>query len=326
MKNSFKNCISLRNKFIIISIVFLLILLIVSYIFGKLVYNSSVGLEQLIKNEDIVKIFSERKDKPLEKLKNYKTSELMIQSSNNYKLESLFITSNIKTRDTMILVHGIGSSYYEMLKVAYRYLDKGYNVLVYNQRNTVNSGGDNYTFGLYERYDLDTLVKFVKNKFPEGRLGVHGFSMGAGTAAMHSEINSKDDKVDFYILDSPYSEMKDAIRMGVLEKRIPDILINYVVTCGDLYNKFKSGFWYSDVKPYESVEKSNVPILFIHGTKDTVCNYQNSKKMYDLVKHDKKDLWLIEGIGHVDGFEHDSTVYFNKIFKFIDSNVLSDKS
>ncbi|WP_265113119.1 hypothetical protein [Clostridioides difficile] len=39
-------------------------------------YNSSVGLEQLIKNEDIVKIFSERKDKPLEKLKNYKTSEL----------------------------------------------------------------------------------------------------------------------------------------------------------------------------------------------------------------------------------------------------------
>ncbi|MDY6699270.1 alpha/beta hydrolase, partial [Clostridioides difficile] len=267
-----------------------------------------------------------RKDKPLEKLKNYKTSELMIQSSNNYKLESLFITSNIKTRDTMILVHGIGSSYYEMLKVAYRYLDKGYNVLVYNQRNTGNSGGDNYTFGLYERYDLDSLVKFVKNKFPQGRLGVHGFSMGAGTAAMHSEINSKDDKVDFYILDSPYSEMKDAIRMGVLEKRIPDILINYVVTCGDLYNKFKSGFWYSDVKPYESVEKSNVPILFIHGTKDTVCNYQNSKKMYDLVKHDKKDLWLIEGIGHVDGFEHDSTVYFNKIFKFIDSNVLSDKS
>lgn len=116
--------------------------------------------------------------------------------------------------------------------------------------------------------------------------------MGAGTAAMHSEINSKDDKVDFYILDSPYSEMKDAIRMGVLEKRIPDILINYVVICGDLYNKFKSGFWYSDVKPYESVEKSNVPILFIHGTKDTVCNYQNSKKMYDLVKHDKKTYGL----------------------------------
>ncbi len=51
-----------------------------------------------------------------------------------------------------------------------------------------------------------------------------------------------------------------------------------------------------------------------------------SKKMYDLVKHDKKELWFIEGIGHVDGFEHDSTVYFNKIFKFIDSNVLSDKS
>ncbi|MGS5515478.1 alpha/beta hydrolase [Clostridioides difficile] len=326
MKNNFKNYINLSDKVIIISVVFLLILLIVSYIFGKLVYDSSVGSEQLIKKEDVIKVFSKRKDKPLEKLKNYKTDELMIQSSNNYKLESIFITSNIRTKDTIILVHGIGSCHYEMLKVAYGYLDKGYNVLIYNQRNTGNSGGDNYTFGLYERYDLDSLVKFIKNKFPDGRLGIHGFSMGAGTAAMHTEINSRNRDVDFYILDSPYSEMREAIRMGVIEKRIPNVLVDYVITCGDLYNKFKSGFWYSDVRPDEAVKKSNVPILFIHGTEDNVCDYRNSQKMYDLVKHDKKEIWLIEGVGHVDGYEHDKTVYFNKIFKFIDSNVVNDKN
>lgn len=323
MKNSFKNYISLKNKAIIVSVVFLLILLIISYIFGKLVYDSSVGSEQLIKKEDLVKVFSKRKDKPLEKLKNYKTDELMIQSSNNYKLESLFITSNIKTKNTIIIVHGIGSNYYEMLKIAYGYLDKGYNVLIYNQRNTGNSGGDNYTFGLYERYDLDSIVKFVKNKFPDGKLGIHGFSMGGGTAAMHTAINSENKEVDFYILDSPYSEMKDAIRMGVLEKHIPNILVNYVVTCGDLYNKFKSGFWYSDVEPYKAIEKSNVPILFIHGTKDTVCNYQNSQKMYDLVKHNKKELWIIEGVEHVSGYDSDSRAYFNRIFKFIDSSIIN---
>ncbi|MDB0438658.1 alpha/beta hydrolase [Clostridioides difficile] len=323
MKNSFKNYISLKNKAIIVSVVFLLILLIISYIFGKLVYDSSVGSEQLIKKEDLVKVFSKRKDKPLEKLKNYKTDELMIQSSNNYKLESLFINSNIKTKNTIIIVHGIGSNYYEMLKIAYGYLDKGYNVLIYNQRNTGNSGGDNYTFGLYERYDLDSIVKFVKNKFPDGKLGIHGFSMGGGTAAMHTAINSENKEVDFYILDSPYSEMKDAIRMGILEKHIPNILVNYVVTCGDLYNKFKSGFWYSDVEPYKAIEKSNVPILFIHGTKDTVCNYQNSQKMYDLVKHNKKELWIIEGVEHVSGYDSDSRAYFNRIFKFIDSSIIN---
>ncbi|WP_227450438.1 hypothetical protein [Clostridioides sp. ES-S-0108-01] len=47
---------------------------------------------------------------------------------------------------------------------------------------------------------------------------------------------------------------------------------------------------------------------------------------YDLVKYDKKELWLIKGIGHADGYEHDSTVYFNKIFKFIDSNIINDKN
>ncbi|MCC0681489.1 alpha/beta hydrolase [Clostridioides sp. ES-S-0005-03] len=323
MKNSFKNYISLRNKVIIVSVVFLLIPLIISYIFGKLVYDSSVGSEQLIKKEDVLKVFSKRKDKPLDKLKNYKTDELMIQSSNNYKLESLFINSNIKTKNTIIIVHGMGSNHYEMLKIAYEYLDKGYNVLIYNQRNTGNSGGDNYTFGLYERYDLDSIVKFVKNKFPDGKLGIHGFSMGAGTAAMHTAINSESQEVDFYILDSPYSEMKDAIRMGVIEKHIPNVLVNYVVACGDVYNKFKSGFWYSDVEPYKAIEKSNVPILFIHGTKDTVCNYQNSQTMYDLVKHNKKELWLIEGIEHVAGYDSDSRAYFNRIFRFIDSSIIN---
>lgn len=97
--------------------------------------------------------------------------------------------------------------------------------------------------------------------------------MGVGIVVMYLEINLKDDKVDFYILDFFYFEMKDVIRMGVLEKWILDILINYVVICGDLYNKFKFGFWYSDVKLYELVEKFNVFILFIYGIKDIVCNY-----------------------------------------------------
>lgn len=51
--------------------------------------------------------------------------------------------------------------------------------MLYNQRHTGHTGGNDYTFGLYERYDLENVAKFVKKKYPNGLLGAHGHSMGA---------------------------------------------------------------------------------------------------------------------------------------------------
>ncbi|RDY23681.1 alpha/beta hydrolase [Romboutsia maritimum] len=295
--------------------------LVMSYIIGKLVYDGSVGSSQKIKNEDVVEVFSKREDKPFEKLSNYKTEEILIDTLNNYKIESMFINSNKQTNNTMVLVHGIESYYFEMLKTAFNYLENGYNVLIYNQRHTGNSGGNDYTFGFYERFDLDGVIKYVKEKIPDGKIGVHGYSMGAATSAMHTELNEKYKNVDFYILDSPFSNMKEAIRLGIIEKKIPIIPTSYIELCGNIYTKFKSGFWYKDVEPFEAVSKTSVPIMFIHGTSDTTCNPENSKQMYDLINHDKKELWHIEGTKHVNGYNDKGQEYFNRIFNFIKNNV-----
>ena len=57
--------------------------------------------------------------------------------------------------------------------------------------------GDNYTFGLYERFDLEAVAQYTRSLYPDGIVGVHGFSMGAATSTMHTELNEEAKKCRF---------------------------------------------------------------------------------------------------------------------------------
>ena len=289
-----------------------------SYIIGKLVYTSSLGLSQAIKTEDMVAVYSKRDGNPLAKINDYKNEKLMVKSEvNNYDIETLVLTSNIPTEDTMILIHGIQSNYNELLKYAFEYLENGYNVVLYNQRNTNLSGGNTYTFGRYERYDLDSIVKYAKSIFPTGSLGVQGFSMGAATAAMHSKINDEHKLVDFYILDSPYSKMEDSIALGIETVDIPLIPTEYITACGNFYTQMKDGFSYEDVKPVEEVKEMSTPMMLIHGTSDDICAPESSQEIYDSIPHDNKELWLVDGVEHISAYDNNQGIYMDKVLSFI---------
>ena len=60
------------------------------------------------------------------------------------RLKRFVSHQNQETSDAMIVVHGIGSNYHEVLNVAFNYLENGYNVVVYHQRNTGLTGGDKF--------------------------------------------------------------------------------------------------------------------------------------------------------------------------------------
>ncbi|MGL4654305.1 MAG: alpha/beta hydrolase [Sarcina sp.] len=291
-----------------------------SHVVGKLVYDTSIGLSQKVKNEDMVAVYGKRAGNPLEKLNNYKHEKLMVKSEiNNYNIDTLVINSNKETDDTMIIVHGIQSNYNELLDVAFEYLDNDFNVVLYNQRNTGLTGGDTYTFGRYERYDLDSIVNYAKSIFPTGTLGVQGFSMGAATSAMHSKLNEKHKLVDYYILDSPYSKMVDSIKLGILDVGIPESLTGIVSFLGNHYTKLKEGFEYKDVKPVKEVEDINTPVMLIHGTSDDICSPDNSQEIYAAIPHSNKEIWLLEGVEHTEAFSTDRELYMNKIFTFIEN-------
>ena len=240
---------------------------------------------------------------------------------NGYDVEVLTITANEQTDDAMVIVHGIGSNYHEVLNSAFNYLENGYNVVVYNQRHTGLTGGDNYTFGLYERFDLEAVATFARGLYPDGKLGVHGFSMGAATSTMHTELNEVSRNVDFYILDAPYHTMESAVELGIIAENIPFLPVSFAKWAGDVVLKVKEGLNYDDIQPVKAVENITVPVLLIHGTEDEVTPPVSSQEIYNAIPHEQKALWYIEGLGHCEADDLMEEEYFNGIYQFIEAYV-----
>lgn len=294
----------------------------VTYIVGSMVYAGSVGSSPEVNKDEMIEVYSQKEDKPLNKLEEYNSEKLVIKSEKNgYDIEVMNIKANKETEAVMVLVHGIESNYHEVLNSAFNYLENGYNVVVYNQRHTGVSGGDNYTFGLYERYDLDAVIDYTVEKYPNGLLGVHGFSMGAATSTMHTELNEEKKNVDFYILDAPYHTMRSAINLGIVGKDIPLIPVKYAEWAGNLSIRMKAGFTYDDVEPYKSVENISVPVMLIHGTEDKTTAPESSEIIYNTIPHDNKELWMIDGQGHCLADNEIPEEYFSRIYRFINKVV-----
>jgi len=70
----------------------------------------------------------------------------------------------------------------------------------------------------------------------------------------------------------------------------------------------------------DTLPKSTVPKLFIHGTSDAVVPYSHSIKMHTIAA-DPKELVILDGVGHIDALlSHHADTYRNKIRDFILKN------
>ncbi|MGL4337378.1 MAG: alpha/beta hydrolase [Turicibacter sp.] len=290
-----------------------------TYIVGGMVYAGTAGDSPVVSDETMTVFYNEREDKVLDELANYEHETLFIESSvNGYDIEGLSIKSNKEATDVMVIVHGITSNYHEVLNSAFNYLENGYDVVVYHQRQTGKTGGEDFTFGLHELHDLEAVVEYVRSSREVRNLGVHGYSMGAATATMHTELNELSKNVDFYILDGPYHTMQSAVELGIIAEDVPFIPVGFAVWAGDLMTKIKSGFRYDDVLPIESVKEISVPVMLIHGLDDKTTSPSSSQAIYDAIPHSQKELWLIEGLGHCEADDIMEDEYFNRIYAFIE--------
>ena len=71
------------------------------------------------------------------------------------------------------------------------------------------------------------------------------------------------------------------------------------------------------------VEKSKIPIMFIHGDKDDFVPWDMSVKMYEAKEIGEKAMYIAKGAAHARAIEVDKSSYEKEVFKFVDK-VLSN--
>lgn len=258
-------------------------------------------------------------EKHLVELEEYEHQRFMIESTQNgYTVEALHIRSKRETSNVIILVHGIRSNYYDLLPLAFRYLKDGYNVILYNQRQSGLTGGKTSTFGLYEKYDLEEVATVARRIYKNGKVGIHGFSMGAATAIMQSELNEQTNSADFYILDAPFHTMASTIELAVRREKSTKMPPWYVRFSGDTFLRLRKRVSYKKIAPIDVIHHSTRPILLIHGEKDDVTCPDGSRQLFGAIHHNKRRLELFSEEGHCSAHFRNEEDYLVRVYQFID--------
>ncbi|RRJ63774.1 alpha/beta hydrolase [Paenibacillus oralis] len=222
----------------------------------------------------------------------------------------------------MIIVHGYTVSLHVSTQYIDMFRDAGFNILLIDQRRHGGSQGKYTTYGYYEKYDVQTWVNWILEHYGEQtEIGLHGQSLGGGTVLEYLSIAHPN--VKFVIADCPYSDLTELMRHQFTKlNKLPAYpllpLVNRLL-------QRKAGFRLDQVSPIKAVEKSRLPVLFIHGTKDNYVPTYMSKEMYRS-KPEPKRLLLIEGAVHANAYGVDPKRYRTEVHSFIHEVLGAEKA
>jgi fermentation-respiration switch protein FrsA (DUF1100 family) len=244
-----------------------------------------------------------------------------IKSSFGYMLSATYIFNPKPTNNTVILVHGIGCDRWESMKYSDMYIDMGFNVLAYDSRDHGSSGGKDITLGFFEKTDLDNVVKWVKWVNPNAVIGVHGESLGAVTALLQAKLDQSEKNVNFYVVDSPYSDLWELMNI----KLSSDLKLNFqpaaafILFYANIVALKQSNFSLYAVSPITAISDIKTPIMFIHGSNDTFIPASMSLELY-LRKKGPKGIYISPGAEHAMSYFTNKEEYTTKVKQFLMEN------
>ena len=192
-------------------------------------------------------------------------------------------------------------------------LSIGSDLPLVEQRGQGESDGKYMGFGILERRDVDSWIKYIteerKSTIPVYLAGV---SMGAATVLMASS-NAMPDLVKGIIADcgftTPYDMLKTFGKAAFNMNEHPNMdILNFLV-------KKKAGYDLRDYSTLTAVKQTKIPIFFVHGTADDfVPCYMSEENYNDCVS--QKHLLLVEGAGHCQSFLADKERYTKEVSEF----------
>lgn len=199
---------------------------------------------------------------------------------------------------SVMLLHGIGANREDMSGFADMFLAQGYAVLLPDSRAHGASGGDLLTYGILERDDVRRWTEWLGRRQP-GCTFLLGESMGA---AIGLQATAATPQLCAVAVEDPYAHVRELApeRMGNATHTstlLWETLARPVIEVAILYVRVRYGLWLPRADPQQAVEQSNVPALFITGTKDLNIPMHHAEELQRACRA-RCELWVVPGAGH----------------------------
>ena len=210
------------------------------------------------------------------------------------------------------MCHGYPFDKNNILTATY-FLAEKFNLLLFDFRYFGESQGKFTTLGYKEKEDFLAAVNYLKTRNLT-KTGALGFSLGAATIIM---ANSQDIKA--IVADSSYATIDKMIQRTYFI--FPSFTKMPFVFLTKLYAKIFLDLNSKDISPLNEISKIKVPILLIHGEKDSQISVENSKILYETSNKNKTELWLVPKADH--GYAHYlyPEEYEQKLIGFFENNL-----
>ena len=170
----------------------------------------------------------------------------------------------------------------------------GFNILAVDQRGHAESGGHVISFGINERKDCESWIRFAMNRFGNAtKIVLSGLSMGAATVLMASQLPLPEN-VAAILADCPYSSPADIIRKVCRDRHLPDHLAYPFIRLGAwIYGRFDL----DETTACSAVKNTQVPILLLHGEDDHFVPCKMSRQIHSSCSSPSQ-LHTFPGAGH----------------------------
>ena len=243
------------------------------------------------------------------------SEEWTLRSEDGLQLSATHFSPEKTSKRWAIIAHGYGCTQANSYYIAANYLLMGWQVLTPDLRSSGASEGKYLSLGYRESEDIVAWARQIAIRYPDAEIVLHGVSMGAATVMLAVDNEALPAQVVACVEDCGYTnafdllatQMEDSFglpafpAMNLLDWRCQEV----------------AGFSLHQAVPAKAVQKSRVPLLFIHGTRDTLVPVDMAQQLYDKAVAPRKELLLIDGAGHAAASQKDQEMYFGTILDFV---------
>jgi hypothetical protein len=234
-----------------------------------------------------------------------KEEKVYFQNSEGLNLCGIFTYSKNPTKTCIVLCHGMTVDKDEggiFTNLARKLVQEGFTVFRFDFRGHGESEGKSIDMTIAgEKEDLSSTIEFLKSKGYE-KFGILAASFGGGASTLY--VAEHQDIIKTFVLWNPIIDYHSILKPELPwpkkyfnEKAMEKLEKQGYIEIGSLH--FKAGKKLFEemkiLKLWEKIKDIKIPILFVHGNKDTYVPYEDSVKYSKLVN---AKLETIEGAEH----------------------------
>lgn len=264
--------------------------------------------------EDSLKKYKNVIDKGYEFINNKPHRRVFTTSFDGLKLSARYYNQN--SDKTILLFHGYRSNAAHDFSCAVEmYYNKGFNILLVDQRSHSKSEGKLITFGVKEQHDVSSWLQYLISSFGEKNFIISGISMGATTVLLALQ-NNLPSSVKGCIADCGFTSPKEIITK--VAKDAFHINATYILPILNIFCKIFGKFSIFEDTTENAVKNSKIPILLLHGENDSFVPCEMSVKTKDAAG-DICTIFTVPNADHGMSYLVDTLGVNNQIDLFINS-------